>query len=162
MTVKTMRHTAAWNLDAQETLHSPSLQIGMSQQVNSISLVTMLDEDCAVNLDNLGLKMKKSSIGSNLAVKALKRIEIDRIRLYQSKNSEASKEKMTKHLKRNPFDTSGDEATDADNDLLAHLIKDVSTMDLETEDLDTRICDQMASSRKSHKIRHISNRNRNR
>lgn len=93
MTVKAIRRTAAQNLDAQETLHSPSLHTGMSQQVNSISLVTMSNGDCAVNLDNLGLKMKRSSIGTNLAVKAFKRIEIDRIRLYQSKNSEASKEK---------------------------------------------------------------------
>lgn len=94
MTVKAMRHTGAHNLDAQETLHSPSLQTGMSQQVNSISLVTMSNGDCAVNLDNLGLQMKRSSTGTNLAVKAFKRIEIDRIRLYQSKNSEASKESI--------------------------------------------------------------------
>lgn len=70
---------------------------------------------------------------------------------------------MAKHLESNPSDPSDNEATDADSDLLAHLIKDVSALDLETEDrLDTTICDLMASSRKSHKNRHISNKNRNR
>jgi hypothetical protein len=175
MTERAMRRTAARNLDtvlgsktvasSQKMLHSPSTpflqETGMSQHVNSISLVTMTDEDCAVNLDNLGLRMKRSTSGTNISVKALKRIEIDRTRLYQSNKREASKKKLANHMVSNPFDLSDDEATEVDSDLLAHLIKDVSAVDLETEDLDTRICDLMASSRKSRKNRHNTNKNKN-
>ena len=52
-----------------------------------------------------------------------------------------------------PFESSDDEAAELDGDLLAHLIKDVSEIDLEMEDLDMSICDLMASSRKSRKNR---------
>ena len=51
----------------------------------------------------------------------------------------------------NPFESSDDEAAELDGDLLAHLIKDVSEIDLEMEDLYMSICDLMASTRKSRK-----------
>lgn len=176
MTEKAMRRAAARNLDAdlgsktvassQEMLHSPLTPVqqetGMSQHINSMSFVTMTDRDCAINLDNLGLTMKRSSSGTNLSIKALKRIEIDRTRLYQSNKREASKKISPNHMESNPFDLSDDEATEPDSDVLAHLIKDVSAVDLETEDLDTRICDLMASSRKSRKNRHNSNKDKKR
>ena len=50
-----------------------------------------------------------------------------------------------------PFSTSDDEVDDFDNDLLAHLVKDVSEVDFDDMELDTRICDLMASIRKSKK-----------
>jgi hypothetical protein len=46
----------------------------------------------------------------------------------------------------NPFTYSDDEADEINNDLLSHLIKDVSDVDL-----DRKICDLIASTRKSKK-----------
>ena len=51
----------------------------------------------------------------------------------------------------NPFESIDDETVDVNNDLLAHLIKDISEVDLEMEDLDMKICDLKASSHKSNK-----------
>jgi hypothetical protein len=56
------------------------------------------------------------------------------------------------------LDASDDEAV-VDDDLLAHLIKDVSEVDFEDIDLDTKLCDLKGTARKSkstsrnHKIR---------
>ena len=61
----------------------------------------------------------------------------------------------------NPFELSDDEAIERDGDLLAHLIKDVSEVDLETEDLDMKICDLMAFSRKSRKCQKNANKSTN-
>ena len=60
----------------------------------------------------------------------------------------------------NPFESSDDEVAEVDGDLLAHLIKNVSEVDLEMEDLDMKICEFMASSRKSRKNRKNANKSR--
>jgi hypothetical protein len=49
----------------------------------------------------------------------------------------------------NPFDLSDDEDTRPDSALLAHLVWDISKVCFDDEELDTKICDLMATSRKS-------------
>jgi len=49
------------------------------------------------------------------------------------------------------FITSDDEVDAVDNDLLAHLIKDISEVDFDEVELDTKLCDLMATNRKSKK-----------
>jgi len=48
----------------------------------------------------------------------------------------------------NPFIYSDDEADENNNDLLSHLLKDVSEADFDNVHLDTKICDLIASTRK--------------
>ena len=49
----------------------------------------------------------------------------------------------------NPFDLSDGEDRETDNDLLSHLVKDITEVDLDNLDLDTRICDLKVSGRKT-------------
>src|SRR5947207_2154680 len=123
----------------------------MSPTTPSFSIATMSDENCVVNLDNIGFRMKKNSAGVNLSIKALKRVEVDRIKMHQSSKQKAARSASLENREANPFESSDDEDAEIEADLLAHLIKDVSEVDLETEDLDMKICDLMASSRKSRR-----------
>lgn len=72
--------------------------------------------------------MTKNISGTNLSIQALKRVEINRVKLHKtnSKTPVADLEEV------NPFDSSDEEGTDMDSDLVAHL-------DLDTEDLDTKL-----------------------
>lgn len=48
----------------------------------------------------------------------------------------------------NPYTVSEDEVDELNNNLLAHLIKDVSEVDFDDVDLGTKLCDLMTPSRK--------------
>jgi hypothetical protein len=152
---KAMRRIAEHNLDIggkcrERTLSNEGFGMseagdtGMSTQPSSYSFESLSDELCERDLSNLGFKMEKDTWGINFSLNALRRIERDRCKENQIIRPDPS---------ISPFELSDDEATDGDGALLAHLIKDVSEVDLETEDLDTKLCDLMASSRKSHKNR---------
>ena len=152
---KAMRRIAEHNMDIggkrrERTLSNEGFGMseagdtGMSTQPSSYSFESLSDELCERNLSNLGFKMEKDTSEVNFSLNALRRIERDMCKENQIIRPDPS---------ISPFELSDDEATDGDGALLAHLIKDVSEVDLETEDLDTKLCDLMASSRKSHKNR---------
>jgi hypothetical protein len=60
----------------------------------------------------------------------------------------------------NPFDSSDDEETRPDGALLTHLVCDFSEVCFDDEELDTKICDLMATSRKSKNTRKKDNTNK--
>ena len=168
---KAMQRAATYNLDSEEgskTMaptsqgpYSPSIPVALDNGTSIVnhffSIANMPDDNCVANLDSLGFRMKKSSSRVNLSIKALKQVDIDRIKLDQSNKQKAARSAILENREVNPFDSSDDEATDLDGDLLAHLIKDVSEVDLEMEDLDMKICDLKASSRKSSKNKNQKN-----
>jgi len=83
-----------------------------------------------------------------LSIKAFKKIEVDRTTVTSH----------TKHLKKGDMDAGGnklmvpdasDDEAAIDDDLLAHLIKDVSEVDFEDIAPDTKLSDLKATARKS-------------
>ena len=131
---------------------------GMAPCPSHVSFVAMSDDACDKNLRNIGLKTTTSDAGVHLSVQALKRVEVDRLKLLASNKSKNSTGSPLEKVVTNPFESSDDEDADTNSDLLAHLIKDVSEVGLETEDLDMSICDLMASKRKSHKKKKVRNK----
>jgi hypothetical protein len=156
MLEKSMKRTVWKNLDG------PALQQPSPAQSKSkaISIFESLSTDrCVSNLQRLGFSMGSSKQESTLAIKALKHIDIDRTKV-EPKNS------APKNLMRSDSissDLSDDEDTRPDSVLLAHLVQDISEIGLDDEDLDIKICDLMAHSRKSKVSRkkgHNTNKNR--
>jgi hypothetical protein len=80
-------------------------------------------------------------------VKALKCLDFDRLNVKNTTEFKFSRHKFMENEIVDHFESSDDEATHFDSDLLAHLIKDVSEVDLDVEDLDIKICDLKASIR---------------
>ena len=162
MTSKAMRRAAIRNLDsppekkfaaAHSVLpHSPSSplisQPGTHNSCSAISFNPIPDTSCVTNLNNLGFKIGNSSAECTLSIKALKKIEVDRTTVTSH----------TKHLKKGDMDAGGnklmvpdasDDEAAIDDDLLAHLIKDVSEVDFENIAPDTKLSDLKATARKS-------------
>ena len=133
---------------------------GTSPIIHPYSIAAMPKTICATNLDNIGFRMESHSSGANISIKALKRVEVDRIKVTQSEKQKTARLTYGGNVEILPIESSDDEVTEIDGDLLAHLIKDVSEVDIEMEDLDMRICDLMASSCKSRKNRKQSKRTR--
>jgi hypothetical protein len=89
--------------------------------------------------------MGSSRTETALAIKALKNIDIDRFKVTPKKENL----KKVQPVQIDPFALSEDEGAESDSALLAHLVQDVSEVYFDDEALDTKICDLMASSRKS-------------
>jgi hypothetical protein len=100
---------------------------------------------CVSILQGLGLSLGKTKQETTLAIKALKRIDIDRTRV-ETKSRDMNKPNGSD---LNPFELSDDEDTRPDSALLAHLLGDISEVCFDDEELDVKICDLMATSRKS-------------
>jgi hypothetical protein len=100
---------------------------------------------CVSILQGLGLSLGKTKQETTLAIKALKRIDIDRTRV-ETKSRDMNKPNGSD---LNPFELSDDEDTRPDSALLAHLVGDISEVCFDDEELDVKICDLMATSRKS-------------
>jgi hypothetical protein len=156
MLEKSMKRTAWKNLDGP-ALQQPS---PVQSKSKAISIFESLPTDrCVDNLQRLGFSMGSSKQESTLAIKALKRIDIDRTKVEPKLS--APNNLMQPDLIFS--DLSDDEDSRSDSVLLAHLAKDISEIGLEDDDLDIKICDLMAHSRKSKVSRkkgHNSNKNR--
>jgi hypothetical protein len=142
MLQRSMRRTAWKNLDGPAP-QQPSPAEGKA--IASYSLEALPMDICVSKLQCLGFSMGSSKQETNLAIKALKRIDIDRTRV-EPKKSSANK---LLGLDPNPFELSDEESSRPDSILLSELVRDISEVGFDDEELDTKICDLMAHSRKS-------------
>jgi hypothetical protein len=133
------------------------LDIQQSYRPIFSSLDSLHTDKCISSLQNLGFSMGSSKQETSLAINTLKRIDIDRTRIEPKKNA-------TNNLPcsdTNPFELNDDEYTRPDSALLAHIVQDISEVCFDDEELDIKICDLMAHSRKSKASRkkgHNSNK----
>jgi hypothetical protein len=142
MLQKSMKRTAWKNLDGPAPQQPSPAE---SKSIASHSLDALPTDICVSNLQCLGFSMGSSKQETNLAIKALKRIDIDRTRV-EPKKSSANKLLCSDP---NPFELSDEENTRPDSILLSQLVRDISEVGFDDEELDTKICDLMAHSRKS-------------
>jgi hypothetical protein len=89
--------------------------------------------------------MGSSRTETALAIKALRNIDIDRFKVTPKKEIL----KKIQPVQIDHFELSEEEDAESDNALLAHSVWDISEVYFDDEALDTKICDLMASPRKS-------------
>jgi hypothetical protein len=142
MLQKSMKRTAWKNLDGPAP---QQLSPAEGKATASHSLEALPTDSCVSKLQCLGFSMGSSKQETNLAIKALKRIDIDRTRV-EPKKSSANKLLC---LDPNPFELSDEESSRPDSILLSQLVRDISEVGFDDEELDTKICDLRAHSRKS-------------
>ena len=147
MTSKAMRRAAIRNLDsppekksaaAQSVVpHSPSSpsipQPGMHSSCPAISFIPISNASCVRSLSNLGYKLGNSSAECTLSINALKKIEVDRT-IVTPPTKQSKKGDMNAGVTKPLILDASDEEAVVDDDLLAHLIKDVSEVDFEDMD----------------------------
>jgi hypothetical protein len=144
---KSMKRTTWKNLDRPAPQRQPSSTEGNTISTNTLeSLPTYW---CISSLHSLGFSMGRSQQDTTLAIKALKQIDIDRTRVKTKKMAH----NKSSYPEFNPFDSSDDEETRPDGALLSHLVRDISEVCFDDEEPDTKICDLMATLRKSKNIR---------
>jgi len=127
---KAKRRAAIRNLDNPAGTYPPG----------NIYLKLPMDNSVA-KLKSIGISMGSSSKEIIVSSNALKRIEVDKVKV-QPKNKRADTD-------LNPFDLSDEEDPENENRLLSHLIKDITDVDLDDLDLGMRICDLKVTGRKS-------------
>jgi hypothetical protein len=142
MLEKSMKRKAWKNLDGPAP-QQPSPVGSKSSATHSLDSLPL--DICVSNLQRLGFSMGSSKQETNLAIKVLKRIDIDRTRVEPKKNTANN----PPGFDPNPFEDSDDEITRSDSILLSQLVRDISEGGFDNEELDTKICDLMAHSRKS-------------
>jgi hypothetical protein len=103
------------NLDGL-AIHRPSPTDGKSN--NAHTLDALPTDSCVSSLHRLGFSMGKTKQETTLAIKALKRIDIDRTRV-ETKRSAPKKPICSDS---NTFDLSDDEDTRPDSSLLTHFV----------------------------------------
>jgi hypothetical protein len=103
------------------------------------------DDRCVSSLNKLGFRMGSSRTETALAIKALRNIDIDRFKVTPKKEIL----KKIQPVQIDHFELSEEEDAESDNALLAHSVWDISEVYFDDEALDTKICDLMASPRKS-------------
>lgn len=136
--------TKAISRKAEKNLEIPATAQGTSKSP-SISSTTNL---CSM-FNQVGISLGTTATAFDLSVNNLRHMHIDRSKVYPKKhNSTLSKEDFS-HDEMDPFLTSDNEGDDYDNALLAHLVKDISEVDLDEVDQSTELCDLFVSSRKS-------------
>lgn len=136
--------TKAISRKAEKNLEIPATAQGTSKSP-SISSTTNL---CSM-FNQVGISLGTTATAFDLSVNNLRHMHIDRSKVYPKKhNSTLSKEDFS-HDEMDPFLTSDNEGDDYDNGLLAHLVKDISEVDLDEVDQSTELCDLFVSSRKS-------------
>jgi hypothetical protein len=140
MLQKSMKRTAWKNLDGP----APQQASSSDGKSNSTRTLDALPSDMWVSrLQGLGFLLGKTKQETTPAIKALKRIDIDRTRV-EAKRRDLNKPNGSDS---NPFELSDDEDTRSDSALLAHLVGDISEVCFDDEELDTKICDLMATSK---------------
>jgi hypothetical protein len=83
----------------------------------------------------------------NSSINVLKRMELDR-RVVNSHDKPTS-HSLVKRSVDITVSISDGEVDEQDNDLLTHLLKDISDESFDDVDLDTKLCDLLAASRQS-------------
>jgi hypothetical protein len=155
---KAMNHVAARNLDVKggssiaaefkQYYSSPCLgphATGNSQSQGHFTIDKLSSQNSITNLSKIGIKIGGNGIGIEEAFETLRQAEKDSEREIDIPNDNSL------------FESSDDEATYIESDLLAQLIQDVAELDYKKEELDTKLCDLVASnckhktSRKKHK-----------
>jgi hypothetical protein len=143
MLEKSMKRMAWKNLDGPAPQWQPSSTEGNTISTNTLE--SLPTDRCISGLHSLGFSMGRSQQDTTLAIKVLKQIDVDRTRVETKKMAH----NKSSYPEFNPFDSSDDEETRPDGALLAHLVRDISEVCFDDEELDTKICDLMATSRKS-------------
>ena len=116
---------------------------------STISFTSLSNDTFTSNLGKLGVSLGSCSNEINLSIKTLKHIEVDRLKVTPSSKKTKIKTNNDLSIEMNPFDWSEVEDTEPDGALLAHLVKEVSEVDWDDAELGTKICDLMATARKS-------------
>ena len=151
MMERAMRRTAERNLDGpvvhQHRGSAPPTPTHFSAGKSS-------QDTRITKLNSIGISLENNANEISVSYNALKRIEVDRFSLRPKLKGDARAS-----TEPNPFDLSDGEDHETDNDLLSHLVKDITEVDLDDLDLDTRICDlkvsgcKTKSSSKKDKVR---------
>lgn len=157
--LKAMKRKALHNLDdsfagrevsaTNSKQHSASHKTSSSEGTvinSSPSLPSLHYDFVASNLSSLGVSLGNSHDEISFSLNALKHIEVDRTKAT-NKTSECN---HSKHVfsEVDHFTTSDDEGDD-DVALLAHLVKDLTEIDMDDVDQSDKICDLLVSTRKS-------------
>ena len=156
--LKAMKRTAVRNLDdsfAAREVTAPTNQLHSASRIASFqqgtatrpsqSLPSLPHVNVASNLKSLGVSLGTSNVSFLLNV--LKHIEVDRTKVATKPRENNQSISFVSEV--DPFMTSDDEGDDIDGALLAHLVKDISEIDMEDVDQSNKICDLLVSTRKS-------------
>jgi hypothetical protein len=164
-TLKAMKRASRRNLDgdlsgfkpagqALRTVSTSSLPIGPFQSgMEQASAVTAINDlsnlSCASKLKKIGFMLGDDEFAVNRSINGLKKMELDR----KATNSHTTLESpsLEESNTGNSCSVSDEEVDEINNDLLTHLLKDVADANFDDVDLDTKICDLMASARQSKK-----------
>jgi hypothetical protein len=119
---------------------------GNSQSQGRFTIYNLSSQNIITNLSKIGINIGGNGIGIEEAFETLRQAEKDRERDINNPNDNSL------------FESSDDEATYSESDLFAHLIQDVAETDHEKEELDTKLCDLVASNRK-HKTSRKKHKN---
>uniref|UniRef100_J3KUY4 Reverse transcriptase domain-containing protein n=1 Tax=Oryza brachyantha TaxID=4533 RepID=J3KUY4_ORYBR len=139
---KAMQLAAKRNLDGPmmsktvETLKSPQSStslLGTFSQLPKSSLEYLSNDSCISNLDKLGVSSGKDYLA--ISIDKIKHMEVDRWRAAPRNKGQKNNSTMV----TDPFDDSEDEDSKTDGVLLAHLVKEVSEVDLDEAELSTSI-----------------------
>ena len=142
---KAKRRAALQNLDSPSaTSMRGSDTASLPGKPCFISPLDTKKDTCIASLNSLGISLGTTSKAINVSYNALKRIEVDRVTVQPNLKGTG---KMGFDL--NPFELNDEEDHENDSGLLSHLVKEITDVDLEDLDLDTRICDLKESGRKS-------------
>ena len=141
MMERAMRRTAERNLDGP-IVHQHR---GSAQPTPTHFSAGKSSQDTRITkLNSIGISLENNANEISVSYNALKRIEVDRFSFRPKLKGDARAS-----TEPNPFDLSDGENHETDNDLLSHLVKDITEVDLDDLDLDTRICDLKVSGRKT-------------
>lgn len=108
------------------------------------SIVRLPNDRFTSNLSNLGVSLGNGVDKVVVSINTIKHMEIDRFRVAPNLN----KNNASFTSVQNPFESDDEEAA-PDGALPAHLVKDVSEVDLDDAELSIKICDLIATPQKS-------------
>jgi hypothetical protein len=163
-TLKAMRRASRRNLDGDlcgkqladrfllpaDNSQATQILSGMKNP-NITAISSLADSICANRLEKLGFKLGSSEAAVNMSINILKKMELDRMTAINKSvctSDSLSGEDSNLGL---PGNGSDDETDKINVDVLDLLIKDVAEVDFDDVDLDTKICELRASTRKSKK-----------
>nr|ABA98398.1 retrotransposon protein, putative, unclassified [Oryza sativa Japonica Group] len=135
---------------AKSSLSSTSYldpSIGMHSNLPSSSIVYLSNEQFSSNLGKIGVSLGSGSENVAFSVNAIKHMEVDRWKVAPKPKMKAKV--IDEANDQNPFHDGDDEDAEPDGILLAHLVKEVSEVDLDDAELSRTICDLIATPRKS-------------
>ena len=118
---------------------------------NITAISSLADSICANRLEKLGFKLGSSEAAVNMSINILKKMELDRMTAINKSVCTSDSLSVEDSNLGLPGNGSDDETDKINVDVLDLLIKDVVEVDFDDADLDTKICELRASTRKSKK-----------